>query len=185
MENEAKINTDEVVKTLKQMDYSKLNETFREAIKDSIEILKKATESELRSSGLNVTGPIRKGKYSYQPLIKGVKAEVSMSGTEGRVRIARAKANAYPPSFGEDNFALKWFESGTKDRYRKGKGYTYKANTNKKQGGARKHRNKGGWTGRLEGKEFFKKAYNKSIKKVNETLEQNINKAIQQIMNRK
>lgn len=183
MNTTAKINVDEVLRRFKEIEYSQLNNTFRQAIADSLEILKKATENNLRGTGVNVTGPIRKGDTTYNPLIKGVISEVSMDGTKGRVRIAAAKSDGYV--IGSDgSFALKWFEQGTKERFRKGKGYTSKKTSDGKS--YRKHRNKGGSTGMLpksgNGYGFFNKAYNSTINQVNKTLEDNINKAIQQIL---
>lgn len=186
MEAQIKINTDEVIRKFGEIEYSKLNDVFRSAIQESIQILKDATESNLRATGVNVNSPIRKGEDIYNPLIKGVIAEVSLDGTKGRVRVAPASKNGYG-SFQDDNFALKWFEQGTQERFKKGKGYTSKRNSNTKQGGTRKHRNKGASTGMLPksgiGYGFFAKAYESTKEQVNKALEENINKAIQQIMN--
>lgn len=187
MDAQITINTDEIIRKFSEIEYSKLNDVFRSAIQESIKILKDATEANLRATGLNVNSPIRKGKYNFNPLIKGVTAEVSLDGTKGRVRVAPASRKDYGGSFMDDNFALKWFEQGTKERFKKGKGYTTKANSNKKQGGTRKHRNKGVSTGKLPksgiGYGFFAKAYEATKEQVNKALEENINKAIQQIMN--
>ena len=188
MEAQIKINTDEIIKKFGQIEYSKLNDVFRNAIQQSIQILKDATEANLRATGVNVNSPIRKGEDTFNPLIKGVTAEVSLDGTKGRVRVAPASKNGYGGgSFRDDNFALKWYEQGTKERFKKGKGYTSKKNSNTKQGGTRKHRNKGASTGMLPksgiGYGFFEKAYNATKEQVNKALEENINNAIQQIMN--
>ena len=188
MEAQIKINTDEIIRKFGEIEYSKLNDVFRSAIQESIQILKDATESNLRATGVNVNSPIRKGEDTFNPLIKGVTAEVSLDGTKGRVRVAPASKNGYGGgSFRDDNFALKWYEQGTKERFKKGKGYTSKRNSNTKQGGTRKHRNKGASTGMLPksgiGYGFFEKAYNSTKEQVNKALEENINNAIQQIMN--
>ena len=182
--NDSVINTDEIARKFRQIDYNELNKVFRDAIAKSLEILKRATENELRATGVNVTGPVKKGKAKYHPLIKGVKAEVSLDGTKGRVRIAKAKSAGWEDKFGDDDFALKWFESGTDDRYTKGRGYTRKANSNKKQGGTRTHRNLGKWTGKIKRTDFFKKAYEKTADKVNEALERNVAEAVKRIMER-
>ena len=187
MEAQIKINTDAIINKFAQIEYSKLNDVFRSAIQESIQILKDATESNLRAIGVNVNSPIRKGEDTYNPLIKGVIAEVSLDGTKGRVRVAPASRNGYGVGFQDDNFALKWYEQGTQERFKKGKGYYSKKNSNTKQGGTRKHRNKGASTGMLPksgvGYGFFAKAYNSTKEQVNKALEENINKAIQQIMN--
>ena len=184
MEAQIKINTDEIIKKFGEIEYSKLNDVFRNAIQQSLTILKDATESNLIATGVNVDSPIRKGEYKFNPLIKGVTAEVSLDGTKGRVRVAPASRNGYGGSFRDDNFA---YEQGTKERFKKGKGYTSKKNSNTKQGGTRKHRNKGASTGMLPksgiGYGFFEKAYNSTKEQVNKALEESINNAIRQIMN--
>ena len=47
MEAQIKINTDEIIKKFGEIEYSKLNDVFRNAIQQSLTILKDATESNL------------------------------------------------------------------------------------------------------------------------------------------
>ena len=72
MDIQSTINTDEMYRRFSAVEYSKLNDTFRNAIEKSLEILKQATLSNLRSTGIDVTSPVKKGGQSYNPLIKGV-----------------------------------------------------------------------------------------------------------------
>ena len=90
MDIQSTINTDEMYRRFSAVEYSKLNDTFRNAIEKSLEILKQATLSNLRSTGIDVTSPVKKGGQSYNPLIKGVISEVSADGTKGRVKVTQA-----------------------------------------------------------------------------------------------
>lgn len=183
MDGKININTDEVLRKFEKMEYSNLTDTFRSAISKSLQILKRRTISELRATGYNVGSPFRKGKTNYPSLVQGVIDEVSADGTEGRVRIAKAKGKGYFSPVGDDNFGLKWFEQGTKERHKKGKGYSWVANSNTRQGGARRKRNEGARTGKIESKEFFKKAYDATHEQMNDTLEREVSKALERIMN--
>ena len=183
MDIQSTINTDEMYRRFSAVEYSKLNDTFRNAIEKSLEILKQATLSNLRSTGIDVTSPVKKGGQSYNPLIKGVISEVSADGTKGRVKVTQAGTRkGYGMSSESGSFALKWFELGTQERFRKGNGYTWKANSNSGQGGARKHRNKGASTGRIKRYGFFEKATEQTTDQVNKSLEDNVTKAIQKIL---
>lgn len=186
MSTESKFNTKEILEKFSKMEYSKLNDRFRGVLKKSVETLKQATLQNLKATGLNIESPVKKTykgeKYKYNPLKKGVQGEVSMDGTEGRVRIAPASRKGYGLFDGEGSFALRWFEEGTKERFKKGKGYTTKANSNSSQGGSRKHRNKGASTGKLKGYHFFSKAIESTAEEINKQIEEDVNKIINDIM---
>ena len=107
-----------------------------------------------------------------------------MDGTEARVRIAPATRKGYGLFDGEGNFALKWFETGTEVRKKKGKGYTYKANSNVRQGGARKHRNEGVSTGKLKDYNFFRDAIEATESQINKQIEQDVGKILNDINNK-
>ena len=158
------INTEEVIKKFGEIDYKELTDVFKDAIAKSIEILKSATENEIRSGGVHVNGPIRKGGINHTPMSKGVIAEVAVDGTAGRVRIAPASRKGYDYG-GEGSFALKWYEYGTQERFRKTK--SGKAST-----------------GKLKSYNWFGNAFNSTSSQVNQALEDNITKAIQSIWNR-
>lgn len=182
MKSESTINAREVIAKFREMDYANLNEIFRSAIDKSVQILKNATISELQATGVNVSSPVHSHGRSYPALIRGVIGEVSDSGTEGRVRVAPASKKGYStPTQG--SHALKWFEQGTQERYRKPAG-TYKARD--QYGHVHKYKREvgEGKTGKIKDYGFFNTAINSTESQVSESLEQNINNAINQIWNR-
>ena len=187
MSTQSEFNTKEILERFSKIEYSQLNDKFRGVLKKSVETLKQATLKNLQATGLNIDSPIKKThkgeKYKYNPLKKGVQGEVSIDGTEGRVRIAPATRKGYGIFDGEGSFALKWFESGTKERFKKGKGYSSKANSNTSQGGTRKHRNKGTSTGKLKAYNFFKNAIESTSEQINKQIEEDVNKIIKDIIN--
>lgn len=184
---QTEFNTKQLLDKFSQLEYSKLNDKFRGVLRKSVDTLKARTLQNLKATGLNIDSPIRKTykgeKYKYNPLKKGVQGEVSMDGTEGRVRIAPASRKGYGLFDGEGSFALRWFESGTKERFKKGKGYTTKSNSNTSQGGTRKHRNQGSSTGKLKGYHFFENAIQQTAEEINKQIEGDVNKIINDIMN--
>ena len=189
MSTQSQFNTKEILEKFNKMEYSKVNDKFRGVLKKSVETLKQATLQNLKATGLNITSPVKKTykgqTYKYTPLKSGVQGEVSIDGTEGRVRIASATRKGYGLFDGEGNFALRWFEGGTKERFKKGKGYTTKANSNSSQGGSRKHRNKGASTGKLKAYHFFQNAIESTAEEINKQIEEDVNKIINDIMNEK
>lgn len=184
---QTEFNTKQLLDKFSQMEYSKLNDKFRGVLQKSVDTLKARALQNLKATGLNIDSPVKKTykgqTYRYTPLKSGVQGEVSMDGTEGRVRIAPATRKGYGLFDGEGNFALKWFESGTKERFKKGKGYTTKANSNISQGGTRKHRNQGSSTGSLKGYHFFEDAIKATAEEINRQIEGDVNKIINDIMN--
>lgn len=187
MSTQSEFNTKEILEKFSQMEYSKLNDRFRGVLRKSVDILKQATLQNLKATGLNIDSPIRKTykgeKFKYNPLKKGVQGEVSMDGTEGRVRIAPASRKGYGLFDGEGSFALRWFEEGTPERFKKGHGYTTKANSNSTQGGTRKHRNQGASTGSLRGYHFFQQAIDSTSEEINRQIEEDVNKILKEIIN--
>lgn len=189
---QTEFNTKQLLDKFSQMEYSKLNDKFRGVLQKSVDTLKARALQNLKATGLNIDGPIRKTykgeKFKYNPLKKGVQGEVSMDGTEGRVRIAPASRKGYGLFDGEGSFALRWFEEGvkekgTKERFKKGHGYTTKANSNSTQGGTRKHRNQGASTGSIKGYHFFENAIQQTAEEINRQIEGDVNKIINDIMN--
>ena len=185
---QTELNTKDILEKFDKMEYSKLNNQFRGVLSKSVNTLKQATLQYLKSTGLNIDSPVRKSykgnTYRYTPLKAGVQGEVSMDGTEARVRIAPATRKGYGLFDGEGNFALKWFETGTELRKKKGKGYTYKANSNTRQGGARKHRNEGAQTGKLKDYNFFRDAIDATENSINKQIEQDVGKILNDINNK-
>lgn len=184
---QTEFNTKQLLDKFSQMEYSKLNDKFRGVLQKSVDTLKARALQNLKATGLNIDSPVKrtyKGQtYRYTPLKSGVQGEVSMDGTEGRVRIAPATRKGYGLFDGEGNFALRWFEEGTPERFKKGKGYTTKANSNTSQGGTRKHRNQGSSTGSLKGYHFFENAIQQTAEEINRQIEGDVNKIINDIMN--
>lgn len=189
---QTEFNTKQLLDKFSQMEYSKLNDKFRVVLQKSVDTLKARALQNLKATGLNIDSPVKKTykgqTYRYTPLKSGVQGEVSMDGTEGRVRIAPATRKGYGLFDGEGNFALKWFEEGvrekgTKERFKKGHGYTTKANSNSTQGGTRKHRNQGASTGSIRGYHFFENAIQQTAEEINRQIEGDVNKIINDIMN--
>lgn len=190
METSSKVfGIEETLEKFRRMDYGALNDTFRAAIKDAVEKMKSAALSSLRSTGINVNAPThtyRKGKkYTYDPLIKGVKGGIKNDATAGRVRIAPASKKGWIDDSQADDFALKWFELGTGARYtgqrtkkRKDKVTgQYTNRTTKKKGANHMYR------GSIKPYGFFDKAMNTSGQQANDELGKNITKAIENIWN--
>lgn len=175
------INANEVIAKLRQIDYASLNDTFRSAIAKSIQILKDETLSQLRSTGVNVDSPFKKHGRSYQNLSTGVIAEVGDSGTEGRVRVAQASKKGYS-STERGSFALKWFEQGTQERYRKPAG-KYKAKDKYGKTHIYKRDVGEGYTGKIMAYGFFDTAITSTEDAVSQALERNITDAINKIWN--
>ena len=177
---QTEFNTKQLLDKFSQMEYSKLNDKFRGVLQKSVDPLKARALQNLKATGLNIDSPVKKTykgqTYRYTPLKSGVQGEVSMDGTEGRVRIAPATRKGYGLFDGEGNFALRWFESGTKERFKK-------ANSNTSQGGTRKHRNQGSSTGALKGYHFFENAIQQTAEEINRQIEGDVNKIINDIMN--
>lgn len=185
---QTEFNIKQLLDKFSQIEYSKLNDKFRGVLQKSVDTLKARTLQNLKATGLNIDSPVKKTykgqTYRYTPLKSGIQGEVSMDGTEGRVRIAPASRKGYGLFDGEGNFALKWFERGNKEeRFKKGKGYTTKSNSNTSQGGTRKHRNQGSSTGKLKGYHFFEDAIKATAEEISKQIEGDVNKIINDIMN--
>lgn len=184
---QTEFNTKQLLDKFSQIEYSQLNDKFRGVLRKSVDTLKARTLQNLKATGLNIESPVKKTykgqTYRYTPLKSGVQGEVSMDGTEGRVRIAPATRKGYGLFDGEGNFALRWFETGLQERFKKGKGYTTKSNSNTSQGGTRKHRNQGSSTGPLKGYHFFENAIQQTAEEINKQIESDVNKIINDIMN--
>lgn len=173
-------NTEELLAKFRQIEYQNLTDIFREAIDKSLQILKSATLQNLQSIGVNVNSPIKSYGRQYPALIKGVIAESAIDGTKGRVRVAPASKQGYRLVEGGSH-ALKWFEQGTAERFKKGEGYTSKRT--KSGNSSRKHRNQGASTGHIKSYGFFDQAINSTAEEVNRSLEENIMRALNQIWN--
>lgn len=174
-------NTEDLLEKFRQMEYQNLTDTFREAIEQSLDILKSATLSELQSTGVNVNSPIKSHGSTYPALIKGVISETAVDGTKGRVRVAPASKQGYR-SVEAGSHALKWFEQGTEMRYRKPAG-TYKARD--QYGYVHKYKREvgEGKTGRIKKYGFFDTAINSTADQVNKSLEENVMRALNKIWN--
>ena len=142
-------------------DYAKMHDELSHNIQKAVDKIKDATVQNMRSSGYAVDKPIKVRGTNYPSLTRQVVAEVSTDALEGRVRIAPATRKNYVLSTFKQVGPL-WFELGTEVRHKKGKGYTEKANSNRKQGGSRRHRNKGAETGKLTEQDWLENAVNES-----------------------
>lgn len=191
----ANLNAHGLLRQFSNLEYNKLRNAFADGIKQSLQILKDQTLKNLAGTGININSPFRKkngkaGYTTYSPLKDGVALEVSNAGDAGRVRIAtagRQGKQGYYTTMQWSHFALMWFEFGTKDRYKEtGKSYQWKSNSNKKQGGARKHKvvEKKIWTGKINPSPFFNPAIQQTMGKVQSSLENNIKDAIDKAFNK-
>lgn len=175
-------NFDKGIEALHNMEWDKLWKEFNGVIEDALKVYENAAKQGLntlttkKGRPVDIFSPIHSHGNTYNSLAKGIVTEVSNTSTKGRIRIAKGKADGYTKK--DDNFALKWFDLGTKERHKKGSGYNWVANTNKKQGGARRHRNTGQSLGKIEKSDFFDKAIFGVRDKVEQMIEDGVDKII-------
>lgn len=138
-------------------DHDNLKKIFKDCVKRSLDIIKKAAENELskHTSALD-----KKDKYN-NTLRKGIKANVYKDNVSGIVHIM-------------GNYKLKWFQNGTVDRYKK----TYKD----KNGNEKKYKGKGAYTGKMKSTNFFSTATTNVEAKVFGEMESRFNESIQKVL---
>lgn len=175
------LQVNELIKKVKKFNYGELNDTFREALDKSLTILYNKAHQSLASTGWNINGNVSryiKGKKNtYNSLSDGIIKEISNDATEGRVRIAAMKSKGYMPNNKDVCFVLPWVENGTDERFRGRTG------AHRKKSYTKKKKPTGASTGSLKATSFFEKARLSSQDQMMTTLEESIDKAIQNIWN--
>lgn len=171
---------------IEKLNYSYLNDTLREALSKSLDILYNRSKQSLASTGWNISGNVskyRKGQRTYyNSLSDGIIKEISTDATKGRVRIAPMKTRGYLPNT-NTCFVLPWVENGTEERFRKGTTGKRRKTVVDSATGKKKRIGTGSSTGSLKPTSFFEKARESSREQMTATLEQNIHNAIQKIWN--
>lgn len=163
-----KLNSNALTRALDNVEYKNLHNTFADAIQKSLEVIRAEAKTQLGSKVPNLA------KYADT-----IVAEVAMTADEGRVKIIKDKQPNYKCK-DEPYYLLHFFEKGTKVRKKKTDGYHYENNTNTKQGGARKHRNRGKSTGQIQPANFLSTAVASKEGEAYRTLEEALSKSIQE-----
>lgn len=157
--NQAKFDIDakEVIRMLGNLDSKLRKKAYRDGIRKSLVIVRKAAISRLRSV-VGKGASRRKDNYG-KTLESGIRYKVYKDASGGNVNIL-------------GNYKLKFFEIGTKDRYNRRKKTTGKW--------LKKHR----YVGHIKATHFFQQATDSKEKEVFNTLEKNIADAIRKINNK-
>ena len=132
---------------------------MKTALRKAAQILIKKTKSNLKNIVKNST---KKSTKYGKALQSGIKAKVNKDGTEAKVHIM-------------GDFRLKFFETGTKDRYTRGHKITGYEGRHLKRSG------KGGFRGAITGKNFFKSAQKESESQVFSSIDTLLSESIQKI----
>lgn len=162
--NDVKIDSAEVDRLLNNLsDTDQLNKILFDAVKAGARVLQQNTKQSFRSVMGGVASNV--SRFTRKPFEDGITMKTDRTYVEAKVSIM-----ADP--------RLKWFETGTQDRYTKGRkivGYSgTKRNRLQREG-------KGHWTGRIEGRNFFKKARSSSETAIDEAIIKSINNALEKL----
>lgn len=136
--NDVKIDSAEVDQLLNSLsDTDLLNKILFDAVKAGARVLRESTKQSFRSAMGGVAEHV--SRWTNKPFSDGVIMSTDKAYNEAKVSIM-------------GDHRMKWFETGTQDRYTKGRkivGYSgTKRNRLQREG-------KGHWTGRIEGRNFF------------------------------
>lgn len=162
--NDVRIDSAEVDRLLDSLsDTDLLNKILFDAVKAGARVLRDSTKQSFRSEMGGVASNV--SRFTRKPFEDGITMKSDKTYSEAKVSI-----------MGDPR--LKWFETGTQDRYTKGRkivGYSdTKRNRLQREG-------KGHWTGRIEGRNFFKKARSSSESAIDDTIIQSINNALEKL----
>lgn len=136
MSNICKIDTTQLDKIFENLSEENRNKAMINSLKEGANVLKENTQQNLiKKLGSGATSTV---KYK-KPMTEGIGITAEKDYLEVVVSILR-------------DFRLKWFEMGTKERYRKIRGINSKGKKYVK------HDEKGGYTGFITGTHFFKEA---------------------------
>lgn len=162
--NDVKIDSAEVDRLLDSLsDTDLLNKIIFEAVKAGARVLRDKTKQSFRSEMGGVASNV--SRFTRKPFEDGITMKTDKAYVEASVSI-----------MGDQR--LKWFETGTQDRYTKGRkivGYSgTKRNRLQREG-------KGHWTGRIKENYFFKKARSSSETAIDDAIKQSINNALEKL----
>lgn len=162
--NDVKIDSAEVDRLLNSLsDTDQLNKILFDAVKAGARVLRDNTKQSFRSEMGGVASNV--SRFTRKPFEDGITMKTDKAYVEAKVSI-----------MGDPR--LKWFETGTQDRYTKGRkivGYSgTKRNRLQREG-------KGHWTGRIEGRNFFRKARSSSETAIDDAIIQSINNALEKL----
>ena len=162
--NDVKIDSAEVDQLLDSLsDTALLNKILFDAVKAGARVLQQNTKQSFRSEMGGVAANV--SRFTRKPFEDGITMKADKTYSEAKVSI-----------MGDPR--LKWFETGTQDRYTKGRkivGYSgTKRNRLQREG-------KGHWTGRIEGRNFFRKARSSSETAIDDAITQSINNALEKL----
>lgn len=162
--NDVRIDSADVDRLLNSLsDTDLINKILFDAVKAGARVLRDNTKQSFRSEMGGVASNV--SRFTRKPFEDGITMKSDRNYSEAKVSI-----------MGEPR--LKWFETGTQDRYTKGRkivGYSgTKRNRLQREG-------KGHWTGRIKENHFFKKARSSSETAIDDAIKQSINNALEKL----
>lgn len=160
--NNVSINSSEVDRLLDNLgDSDLLNKILFEAIKAGAKVLQENTKKQFRMEMGAVSSNI--SRFTRKPFEDGITMKTDKAYCEATVSI-----------MGDPR--LKWFETGTDDRYTKGYKITGYANGRRNR---LQRQGKGHWTGKIGRKDFFKHA--RENNDTNDAIIESINNALKKL----
>ena len=157
------IDDSQVVNLFASLSGKDQTKAMKTALKKSAQILIKKARAKLKQT---VKKPTRKSAKYGKSLQSGIKSKINKDGTEAKVHIM-------------GDFRLKFFETGTKDRYTRGHKITgYDGKSLKRTG-------KGGYRGAMTARHFFKDAQRESEHQVFSSIDSLLSESIQKIASKK
>lgn len=164
MSNTASIDSREVDQLLNSLsDTDLLNKILFDSIKAGARVLRDKTKQSFRSEMGGVASNV--SRFTRKQFEDGITMKADKTYSEAKVSI-----------MGDPR--MKWFETGTQDRYTKGRkivGYSgTKRNRLQREG-------KGHWTGRIKENNFFQKARSSSETAIDDAITQSINNALEKL----
>jgi hypothetical protein len=162
--NDVKIDSADVDRLLDNLsDTDLLNKILFDAVKSGAKVLRDKTKQSFRSEMGGVASNV--SRFTRKPFEDGITMKSDKTYSEAKVSIM-------------SDPRLKWFETGTQDRYTKGRkivGYSgTKRNRLEREG-------KGHWTGRIKENSFFRKARSSSESAIDDAIIQSINNALKKL----
>lgn len=159
--NDVKIDSADVDQLLNSLsDTDLLNKILFDAVKAGARVLRENTKRSFRSEMGSVAEHV--SRWTNKPFSDGVIMSTDKAYNEAKVSIM-------------GDHRMKWFETGTQDRYTKGRKIVgYQRNRAIREG-------KGHWTGRIKENNFFQKARTSSETAIDDAIIQSINNALEKL----
>lgn len=159
--NDVKIDSTDVDQLLNSLsDTDLLNKILFDAVKAGARVLRENTKRSFRSEMGSVAEHV--SRWTNKPFSDGVIMSTDKAYNEAKVSIM-------------GDHRMKWFETGTQDRYTKGRKIVgYQRNRAIREG-------KGHWTGRIKENNFFQKARSSSETAIDDAIIQSINNALEKL----